>query len=398
MEEESPTSGRCEVGAAGRSDVELLDAYSRAVTTVVEAVGPAVVNISVGRESADGNGVEPMGAGSGILLTPDGYVLTNHHVVREANRVRLTLTDGDAPRRGPGRYGSAERPRGGPRGRLRASVRRAGRLRGPQGGAAGDRHRQSVRVPVERLHRRGERHGSRDAQHRPEAHRERDPAYRPPEPRQLRGAAGRFEGPGRRDQHGDHRGGAGARLRGAVEHGAPRGVADPRAREGAQGVPRDRRAAEAPVEADGAVLRTAAGVGGRGGFARPARAGGRLRNPAGRHRGRDERPPGRERRRPSPPVVGGGDRGTGADRRAARNGADGRGGGDRRGGGLRPGKALRLAGGRFTPSRSTSAARTAGCRRGGSSAPRRACRSAPAPGTSVRPPRRKRAPSPASGA
>ena len=94
MEEESPTSGRCEVGAAGRSDVELLDAYSRAVTTVVEAVGPAVVSISVGRESADGNGVEPMGAGSGILLTPDGYVLTNHHVVREANRMRLTLTDG----------------------------------------------------------------------------------------------------------------------------------------------------------------------------------------------------------------------------------------------------------------------------------------------------------------
>jgi len=94
MEEESPSSGRCEVGASGRSDIDLLDAYSRAVTTVVEAVGPAVVSISVGRESADGNGVEPMGAGSGILLTPDGYVLTNHHVVREANRMRLTLTDG----------------------------------------------------------------------------------------------------------------------------------------------------------------------------------------------------------------------------------------------------------------------------------------------------------------
>jgi S1-C subfamily serine protease len=94
MEDESPSSGRCEVGAAGSSDVELLDAYSRAVTTVVEAVGPAVVSISVGRDSVDGNGVEPMGAGSGILLTPDGYVLTNHHVVREANRMRLTMTDG----------------------------------------------------------------------------------------------------------------------------------------------------------------------------------------------------------------------------------------------------------------------------------------------------------------
>ena len=94
MEEGSPSSGRCEVGAAGKSDVELLDAYSRAVTTVAEAVGPAVVSISVGRESADGNGVESLGAGSGVLLAPDGYVLTNHHVIRDANRVRLTLTDG----------------------------------------------------------------------------------------------------------------------------------------------------------------------------------------------------------------------------------------------------------------------------------------------------------------
>ena len=90
----SPPSGRCEVGLAGKTDIELLDAYSRAVTTVVEAVGPAVVGISVGRETPEGNGVEPIGAGSGVLLTPDGYVLTNHHVVRDANRVQLSLTDG----------------------------------------------------------------------------------------------------------------------------------------------------------------------------------------------------------------------------------------------------------------------------------------------------------------
>ena len=90
----SPPSGRCEVGFTGKTDIELLDAYSRAVTTVVEAVGPAVVSISVGRETREGNGVEPIGAGSGVLLTPDGYVLTNHHVVRDANRVRLSLTDG----------------------------------------------------------------------------------------------------------------------------------------------------------------------------------------------------------------------------------------------------------------------------------------------------------------
>jgi S1-C subfamily serine protease len=76
------------------ADVELLDAYSRAVTTVVDAVGPAVVSISIGREGSSGKGVEPIGSGSGVLLTPDGYVLTNHHVVRDADRIQLTLMDG----------------------------------------------------------------------------------------------------------------------------------------------------------------------------------------------------------------------------------------------------------------------------------------------------------------
>jgi len=87
-------AGRCEVGPSGRDDTDLLDAYSRAVTAVAEAVGPAVVSVNIEREAPGGNGMEPVGAGSGVLLTPDGYVLTNHHVVRENNRVRLTLMDG----------------------------------------------------------------------------------------------------------------------------------------------------------------------------------------------------------------------------------------------------------------------------------------------------------------
>ena len=93
-DETGPGTGSREVGLPGETDTGVLDAYSRAVTAVVEAVGPAVVSISVGRESPDGNEVEPIGAGSGVVLTPDGYVATNHHVVRDATRVRLTLTDG----------------------------------------------------------------------------------------------------------------------------------------------------------------------------------------------------------------------------------------------------------------------------------------------------------------
>jgi S1-C subfamily serine protease len=84
--------GLCEVKEAGKSDVELLDAYSRAVITVAEAVGPAVVSISVGKDS--GGGPEQIGAGSGVVIAPDGYILTNDHVVHDAQQVSATLTSG----------------------------------------------------------------------------------------------------------------------------------------------------------------------------------------------------------------------------------------------------------------------------------------------------------------
>ncbi len=74
----------------GRS---ILDAWSRAVAAVVESVGPAVVGLAVGL-SAQEDGLEPAGAGSGVIVAPDGYVLTNHHVVQSAGLLRVTLTDG----------------------------------------------------------------------------------------------------------------------------------------------------------------------------------------------------------------------------------------------------------------------------------------------------------------
>jgi len=66
------------------SDSEsLLDAYSRAVIDAVDRVGPAVGRIEAGR-----------GQGSGFVFTPDGFVLTNHHVVDRAKRVGMSLADG----------------------------------------------------------------------------------------------------------------------------------------------------------------------------------------------------------------------------------------------------------------------------------------------------------------
>lgn len=61
----------------GATDAFLLDAYSRTVSDVVERVGPAVAAVQVG--AAGGTGA---GGGSGFLFTPDGYLLTNSHVVR----------------------------------------------------------------------------------------------------------------------------------------------------------------------------------------------------------------------------------------------------------------------------------------------------------------------------
>jgi S1-C subfamily serine protease len=79
-------------------DSEVLDAYSRAVVGAVDRVGPAVVHLEVAGVPSParrrGTPSETSGTGSGFFFTPDGFLLTNSHVVHGAREVRANFVDG----------------------------------------------------------------------------------------------------------------------------------------------------------------------------------------------------------------------------------------------------------------------------------------------------------------
>ena len=90
---ETGPDGQAEGEHEGRrfDDHELLDAYSHAVVSVVDIVGPSVVSIGI-----NARGLRPASreAGSGVVISSDGYVLTNSHVVHRAPALEVSLTDG----------------------------------------------------------------------------------------------------------------------------------------------------------------------------------------------------------------------------------------------------------------------------------------------------------------
>jgi S1-C subfamily serine protease len=80
--------------SSAQRDSQLLDEYSRTVVGAVERVAPAVVNIEVHQRSKGNRAAELAGNGSGFIIAPDGFILTNSHVVHHATRIIVNLSEG----------------------------------------------------------------------------------------------------------------------------------------------------------------------------------------------------------------------------------------------------------------------------------------------------------------
>ena len=90
-----PADEYAEAATIARDDSALLDAYSRTAVSAVARVAPAVVNIDVKQRIKVRRATRELsGNGSGFIITPDGFILTNSHVVHEASAITVNLPDG----------------------------------------------------------------------------------------------------------------------------------------------------------------------------------------------------------------------------------------------------------------------------------------------------------------